>query len=68
MFPGIKEIELESGRLRSGKIFWMGKRRRTATMRGSCSMTRGYDYNLMLHSNEGSFNEEEGYQLISKRE
>ena len=44
------------------------KDKKTVTGRGSSSMTRGEDYELMLHLNEGSCDEEEEYQPISKRE
>ena len=64
MFSGNLEIKLESGHLRSGKIFLLGKRRRIATSGGSCSATEGEDYELLLHIDGGSCNEEEEYQLI----
>ena len=68
MFPGDGEVELESGRLRSGRIFRFGKRRRTTTRRGSCSMTRGEDYPLVSHFDEVYCHEEEDYQPISEKE
>ena len=49
MFPGDSETELEGGHLRSGRIFQSGKRRRTATKTGSCSMTGIEDYDLSSH-------------------
>ena len=64
MFSGNSEIELESGRLRSGKQFRPGKRKRMVTRRGSCSATGGEDYELGLHLNGGSCNQEEEYQII----
>ena len=54
MFPGDNGTELEGGCLRSGRIFWLGKRRRTVTRSKSCSMTRGEDYELMPPFDEGS--------------
>ena len=61
MFSGNLEIKLESGHLRSGKIFRPGKRRRIATRRGSCSAIGGEDYELESNLDEGSFDEEEEY-------
>ena len=68
MFPSDNRIELEGGNLRSGRRFQLGKKRRTMTRRGSCSMTRGEDYELTSHFDEGSRDVEEEYQLISERE
>ena len=66
MFSGNSDTELESGRLRSGTRFRSGKRRRIATRRGSCNATRGEDYELSLHLDGRSCDEEEEYQLISE--
>ena len=63
MSSGNSEIEIESGRLRSGKIFQLGKRRRTVTRRGSCSATEGKDYELVSHLERGYYDEDE-YHLI----
>ena len=68
MFLDNNEIELEGGCLRSRKIFWSGKRRRTATRRGSCSTTGGEDYPLASHFDEGSCDKEEEYQPIFEKE
>ena len=65
MFSSNSETELEGGRLRSGKIFRSRKRSSTATRRGSCSVTRGEDYELVSHLDGGSCDEEEEYQLMS---
>ena len=48
MLPSDNGNALEGGHLRSGRRFRSGKRRRTVTRRGSCSMTRGEDYELTL--------------------
>ena len=64
MFFSNSEIELESGCLRSGEIFWLGKRRRNAIREGSCSATRGEYYELSSHLDGGSCDKEEEYQLI----
>ena len=66
MFYGNSENELESGFLRSGKIFRSRKRRRNATRRGSCSETIGEEYELVSYLDRGYCNEEEEYQLISQ--
>ena len=68
MFPGDRIIALEGGLLRSVSRFQSGKRRRTVKRRGSCSMTRGEDYEFVSHLEEGFCIEEEEYQLISKGE
>ena len=68
MFPANNGTELEGGCLRSGRRFRSGERRKTVTRRGSCSTTRGEDYELALHLAKGSYDEEEEYQPISERE
>ena len=60
MLPNDNETRIESGHLRSGRRVWLGKRRRTVTRRGSCSMNIGEDHELMLHFDKGSCDEEEG--------
>ena len=59
MFPGDSGTELEAGYLRSGRNFRSRKRKNTAIGRGSCSTTRGEDYNITSHVGEGYCNEEE---------
>ena len=51
MFSFQNENEQEGGHLRSGRIFWLGKRRRTTTRRGSFNTTKGRDYELAPHLN-----------------
>ena len=68
MFPGDSGTELDVGYLRSGRIFRSGKRRKTVIGRGSCNMSRGEDYELMSHFDEGSCDEEEEYQSIFEGE
>ena len=68
MFPGDSETELESGSLRSGRRFRSRKRRSTVTIRGSHGMTGVEDYDLALHFDKGSCDEEEEYQPIPKKE
>ena len=68
MFPVDNGTELEGGHLRSGRRFRLRKRRKIVTRRGSCSTTRGEDYELALHLAKGSYDEEEEYQPISERE
>ena len=65
MFFDNSETELEGGRLRCGKKFLLGKRRRTATRRGRCSATKGEDYKLEFHLDKGYCDEEEEYRMIS---
>ena len=57
MFPRDTGTEIQVGYLRSGRRFRLGKRREIVIGRGSCSTTRGGDYKLALHSNEGSCDE-----------
>ena len=64
----IEETKLEGGCLRSGRRFQSRKRRRTTTKGGSCSTNRGEDYELVLHFEGGSCDEEEEYQPIPERE
>ena len=67
MFPRDSGTELESGCLRSGRRFRSRKRRKTLLGRGSCSTTREEEgYELPSHLDEGSYNREEEYQLISE--
>ena len=68
MFHANIGTELEGGCLRNWRIFQLGKRKKTMTTRGSCITNRGEDYELTLHFDEGSCDEEEEYQPISKRE
>ena len=62
------ETKQEGGRLRSGRRFQSGKRRRTTTRRGSCIMIRGEEYKLALHFDEGSCDEEKEYHPIPETE
>ena len=67
MFPREGGTELESGFLRSRRRFRFGKRQKTMFERGSCSIgheEEGYEFTSYL--DEGSFDEEEVYQLISE--
>ena len=59
MFYVDRKIDQEGGRLRSGRIFQLGKRRRIATRRGSCSATRRRDYELEPPLDGESYEEEE---------
>ena len=68
MFPGDGKAELESGKMRSGRTFRLGKRRRISTRRGSYSTTGGEEYTLVSHFGEGSHDEEEEYQPIFEKE
>ena len=54
--------------MRSGRRFWLGKRRRTTTRRGCCSENEREDYELDSHLDEGSSDKEEEYQLIFEEE
>ena len=67
MFLGDSGIELEGGSLRIRRIFQLGRRRRTATRRGSCSTTKGEDYEFTSNFNKSSCDEEEEYQPIPER-
>ena len=67
MFPGDNENELEGGCLRSGRRFW-SRQRATTTRRGSCRTTRGEDYELVLHFDEGSCDEEEYNPIFEKQD
>ena len=67
MILGDGEVELEGGRLRSGRIFQSGKRIRITTRRGRCSMTGGEDYELVSHFDESSCDKEEEYQPIYEK-
>ena len=66
MFQVDSGIDEEGGRLRSGRIFRPNKRRRTATRRDICSVTRRGDYELVPQLDNESCDEEQEYQLISK--
>ena len=68
MFLVDRENEQEGGRLRNGRRFQSGKRRRTITRRGSCSAIERRDYDLAPHIDGESCDEEEEYQLIYKEE
>ena len=65
MFSVNGDNEQEGGHIRSGRIFWLGKRIRTMTRRGSCSETERRDYKLAPHIDGESCDEEEEYQIIS---
>ena len=49
MFLTDSNIDEEGGLLRSGRIFWWGKRRINTTGREICSATRRGDYKLVPH-------------------
>ena len=68
MFTRYTGTEIEDGYLRTTRRFRPWKRRKTVTWRRSCSTTRGWDYELTSHLEEGSCDEEEEYQLISEGE
>ena len=68
MFPRDSRTEIEVGYLRSGRKFRVGKRRKNATGRGSCNTTRGGDYELTSHLDEGSCDGEEEYYVIFEEE
>ena len=59
MFSCNSEIELESGFLRSGKIFRSGKIRKNMTRRGSFNATERRDYDLVPYLNRESYDEED---------
>ena len=66
MFPGSTEPKLEVGILRSGRIFRLGKRRKSEKGRRNPSMFEGSEHELRSYEDEGSCNEEEDYSPISK--
>ena len=67
MFPRESGTELKSGFLRRGRRFRFGKRRKSLFRRGSCSTEQEEEgYKFTSYLDEGSFNEEEVYQLISE--
>ena len=66
MFPIDSETDKEGGLLRSGRIFRLGKGRRTVTKKGSCSATEREDYKFTPHLYGESCDEEEEYHLISE--
>ena len=68
MLPYDSDTDEEGGILRSGRILWSGKRRRTATTREICSATRRGEYDLVPLLDEEYCNKEEEYRLISKYE
>ena len=68
MFLIDSENEQEGGRLRNGRRFQSGKRRRTMTRRGSCGTTGGQEYELASHLDVGSCDEEEKYQRVFEKE
>ena len=68
MFLADSGTELEGGCLRHQRIFLSGKRRKIVTRSGSCSTTRGEDYELTSHFDKGSCDEQEEYQPIFERE
>ena len=68
MFLAYSEDDEDGGLLRSGRRFWLGKRRRIATWRERdrerCSAIGRGDGKLVPQIYEESCDEEEGYQLI----
>ena len=67
MFQGSSEDELDTGFLRSGRRFRSGKRRKVAGGRRDYSLPKEGEYGSESHLDEGSYDEEEEYSLISKR-
>ena len=61
MFQDDSDSDEEGGILRSGKIFWLNKRRRIVTRRESCSETGRGDCELVPQIDDDSCNEEEEY-------
>ena len=69
MFLGDSETEVESGCLTSKRKFISRKGRNTLLGRGCCNTTREKEeYELASYLDEGSCDEEEGYQSISERD
>ena len=66
MFPKSTEAQLEAGFLRSGRRFLSGKRRKTIGGRWNPSLFEKSEYAFWSHLDEGSCDEEEEYQPISK--
>ena len=64
MFPGRTELELEVGVLRSGRIFKLGKRRKTERGWWNPSLFEGSEHKLRSCEDEGSYDEEEDYSPI----
>ena len=67
MFPTSFENELDTGFLRSGRRFWSRTRRKVAGGRSAYSFPREGEYGCESHLDEGSYDEEEEYSLISQR-
>ena len=66
MFLGRTEPELEVGVLRSGRIFRLGKRRKTKRGRRNPSLFEESEHELRSHEEKGSCDKEEDYSPISK--
>ena len=64
----ISDTKEEGGLLRSVKRFHSNKRRRIATRREICSVTRMGDYELVPHLNKKYCDKEKYYCLISEGE
>ena len=61
MFLADSETDEEGGHLRSVRRLWLGKRRRIAIGRESCSATGRGDYELVPQIDGESCDEEEEY-------
>ena len=66
MFPRRTEPKLEVRVLRSGRRFRSGKRRKTKRGRWNPSLFEGSKHELWSCEDEGSYDEEEDYNPISK--
>ena len=64
MFPRSANPELETGFLRSGRIFRSGKRRKTEEGRRTPSLFEESEHELQSQVYKGSCDEEEDYSLI----
>ena len=64
----ISDTKKEGGLLRSVKRFHSNNRRRIATRREICSVTRMGDYELVPHLNKESCDKEKYYRLFSEEE
>ena len=67
MFPESSKDELDTGILGSGRRFWSGKRRKVAEGKRDYSLPREGEYGCESHLDEGSYDKEEEYSLISER-
>ena len=68
MLPRSSEDELGNGFLRSGRRFWLGKRRKVTGGRRAYNLLREGEYGCDSYLDEGSYDEEEEYSPVSERE